>query len=191
MKTITVIARQFGLSRTTLLYYDRIRLLCPSYRTTAEARLYSAADEARLNQIVTYRRAGIPLESIKRMLDAAPIRVNERLERRLREIQEQICALRSQQHFIVGMLKDAVMRGESPARTKDQWVALLRACDFTEKDLHGWHVAMERDNPEAHARFLRRVGLTAKEAEQVRAYARATLEAEKAQAPASASAAMP
>jgi DNA-binding transcriptional MerR regulator len=175
MKTITVLAREFGLSRTTLLYYDRIGLLKPSYRTAAEARLYSAEEENVLRQIITYRRAGIPLESIKVMLDAAPARVNVRLERRLREIQDQIGTLRAQQRFVVQMLKDAVLRGEKPVRNKDQWVELLRACEFTNDDLRRWHVEMERDAPEAHSRFLRRIGFSAAEAEAVRERARVAL----------------
>lgn len=175
MKSITVLARQFGLSRTTLLYYDRLRLLSPSYRTAGDARLYSPEDEARLASIVTYRQAGIPLKSIKRMLDAAPIRVNGTLEQRLREIQQQIQNLRSQQQFIVGMLKDAVLRGEAPARTRDQWVDLLRACAFTDEDMRRWHVEMERENPRAHARFLRRIGLSSADVARIRAYSKSAV----------------
>lgn len=168
MKTITVIARQFGLSRTTLLYYDRLRLLSPKYRTAADARLYSADEEQRLARIVTYRRAGIPLKTIRHILEAAPVRVNERLETRLREIEEQVAHLRAQQRFIVEMLRDSVMRGEGPKYSRDEWVELLRACSFTDRDLHGWHVALERDNPEGHARFLKRIGLSKEEADEIR-----------------------
>jgi DNA-binding transcriptional MerR regulator len=174
MKTITTIARQFGLSRSTLLYYDRIGLLSPSYRTHAEARLYSAAEEARLAQIVMFRRAGMPLKTIRSVLAAnLPASVNRALEARLGDIERQIGALRMQQRFIVGLLKDAVLRGERPARTKAQWVALLRACAFTEDDMQAWHVEMERRDPAAHARFLKRIGLTAAEIAHVRARSRA------------------
>ncbi|PTX98913.1 MerR family transcriptional regulator [Opitutus sp. ER46] len=176
MKTITVIARRYGLSRTTLLYYDRLGLLSPSYRTAADARMYSAEDEAKLARIVTYRRAGVPLRSIQQMMDGAPTRVNRTLEARLREIQDQISALRGQQRFIVEMLREAVLRGEEPKRTRDQWVELLRACAFTDRDLQVWHMALERDDPQAHARFLRRIGLTAEEAAYVRERSREDLQ---------------
>lgn len=172
MKTVTAIARQFGLSRSTLLYYDRIGLLSPGYRTHADARLYSEENEGRLERIVTFRRAGISLETIKTILEAAPKAVNHTLETRLSEIQKQIGALRTQQRFIVELLKDAIVRGEQPARTKAHWVALLRACTFTEDDMRQWHVEMERANPAAHARFLKRIGLSAAEIERVRAYSR-------------------
>lgn len=182
MKTITAIARQFGLSRTTLLYYDRLGLLSPAYRTASEARLYSSDEEARLSRIVTYRRAGIPLKSIKHMLVAAPGGVNQRLETRLSEIQGQIADLRGQQRFIVGMLKDAVLRGEGPKRTRDQWVELLRACAFTQRDMHQWHIEMERDNPNGHARFLKQIGLSATEVSHIRGLARGALKANAAPA---------
>ena len=175
MKTITTIARQFGLSRSALLYYDRIGLLSPSYRTHAEARLYSAAEETRLAQIVMFRRAGMPLKTIRAVLAASlPAGVNRALEARLGDIERQIGALRTQQRFIVELLKDAVLRGERPARTKAQWVALLRACAFTEDDMRAWHVEMEQRDPAAHARFLKRIGLSAAEVAQVRGRSRAS-----------------
>ncbi len=175
MKTITVIARQFGLSRTTLLYYDRLKLLTPSYRTASEARLYSEEEEARLARIVTYRRAGIPLKVILQILEAVPIRVNEQLETRLGEIQNQIESLRAQQRFIVEMLRDSVLRGDGPHYSRDQWVRLLRECAFTDGDLHGWHVALERDNPKGHARFLKRIGISKREAEEIRRRSRSAI----------------
>ncbi|ACB76294.1 MerR family transcriptional regulator [Opitutus terrae] len=191
MKTITVIARQFGLSRSTLLYYDRIGLLSPSYRTHAEARLYSAADEARLARIVTFREAGIPLETIKTILAAPlPAKVNRALESRLREIQQQIDGCRGQQRFIVELLKEAVLRGEGPARTRDQWVELLHACAFSEADMQAWHADMERKNPAGHARFLRKIGLSAVEIERVQVLSR-TAWAPAGQLAASASSARP
>lgn len=173
MKTITAVARQFGLSRSTLLYYDRIGLLTPSYRTHADARLYSDAEVQRLARVMTFRKAGISLDAIKAILEAGvPAKVNQRLEVRLREIQGQVEGLRAQQRFIVGLLKDAVMRGEGPARTRTQWVELLRACAFTEDDMRAWHVTMEREDPAAHARFLARIGLSKTEVSKIRAQSR-------------------
>jgi hypothetical protein len=65
------LARMFRLSRSTLLYYDRIGLLRPSERTGANYRVYSEADRQRLDQICRYRRTGMSLETIAAVL-AAP-----------------------------------------------------------------------------------------------------------------------
>ena len=58
MYRISQLAEQFGLSRSTLLYYDRIGLLSPSARSEAGYRQYSAADRGRLESICSLRRAG-------------------------------------------------------------------------------------------------------------------------------------
>ena len=68
--TIRALANKFGLSRSTLLYYDRMGLLCPSGRSEAGYRLYSATDVARLQRLVLYREARLPLERIRQLLDA-------------------------------------------------------------------------------------------------------------------------
>ena len=48
MYTVSKIAQRFGLSRSTLLYYDRIGLLSPSGRSPGDYRLYDQADCDRL-----------------------------------------------------------------------------------------------------------------------------------------------
>lgn len=68
---ISQLARMFGLSRSTLLYYDRIGLLRPSGRSRTNYRVYSNADRQRLEQICRYRRTGMSLETIAAVL-AAP-----------------------------------------------------------------------------------------------------------------------
>src|SRR6185503_19923577 len=42
-ESVSRLARRFGLSRTALLYYDRLGLLSPSERSAAGDRLYGAA----------------------------------------------------------------------------------------------------------------------------------------------------
>lgn len=168
MKTITALARQFGLSRTALLYYDRLGLLRPSYRTHADARLYSENEEAQLRRIVTFRQAGVPLASIRALLEAKPARVNRTLETHLAAIQRHIDGLKAQQRFVVALLRDAVLRGEAPVRTKDEWVALLRACQFADADMQAWHVELEQADPRTHTRFLRKLGLSPAEVARIR-----------------------
>lgn len=71
MPTISALGRRFGLSRSTLLYYDRIGLLRPGGRSAKAYRHYGEAEVARLEQICLYRRAGVPLAEIRRLLDGA------------------------------------------------------------------------------------------------------------------------
>ena len=64
MYQVTELARQFGLSRSTLLYYDRIGLLSPSERSRANYRRYSASDRERLATICSLRRTGLDIGGI-------------------------------------------------------------------------------------------------------------------------------
>jgi len=66
--TISRLAKQHGLSRSTLLYYDRLGLLSPGGRLHNGYRHYTPRDEKRLGQICLYRRTGLPLAEIGSLL---------------------------------------------------------------------------------------------------------------------------
>ncbi|MGE3549916.1 MAG: MerR family transcriptional regulator, partial [Geobacter sp.] len=90
MYRITQLAEQFGLSRSTLLYYDRIGLLSPSGRSEAGYRQYSPADRARLESICSLRRAGMDIEGIRAILATSGDDSTTVLRRRLDEIGAEI-----------------------------------------------------------------------------------------------------
>ena len=52
-----------GVTVRTLHHYDRLGLLRPAGRTAAGHRLYADRDLARLQQIVTLKFIGLPLET--------------------------------------------------------------------------------------------------------------------------------
>src|SRR5947207_15711345 len=58
-----------GVTVRTLHHYDRLGLLKPSGRTAAGYRLYGERDFARLQQIITLKFIGFPLNQIKKLLD--------------------------------------------------------------------------------------------------------------------------
>src|SRR4051812_20784011 len=63
------LARRTGISIGTLHYYDKIRLLSPPGPTPSGHRLYTVSDVARLQQIVSLRALGFPLDVIRDWLD--------------------------------------------------------------------------------------------------------------------------
>jgi len=67
--TIGRLAKTVGLSRSTLLYYDRLGLLSPINRSEGNYRLYSAGEVERLRRICTYREMGISLKQIGELID--------------------------------------------------------------------------------------------------------------------------
>ena len=84
MYSIGTLVKQFGLSRSALLYYDKIGLLRPSSRTAANYRVYTDDDVARMGQIELYKQAGLPLESIRDLLDEPNNQLSDLLEQRLK-----------------------------------------------------------------------------------------------------------
>jgi MerR family transcriptional regulator, thiopeptide resistance regulator len=169
--TIGILAKRFQLARSTLLYYDSIGLLKPSARTHSDYRVYSDEDAKRLEQICLYRRAGLPLTDIKRILDSPENTMVSVLEKRLDELSEDMERLRQQQHFIIGLLKNNELFERIGVMKKDTWVSLLAACGFSQEDMRRWHVEFERLSPEKHERFLRFLCIPDEEIRVIRSWA--------------------
>jgi DNA-binding transcriptional MerR regulator len=92
------LARRTGLTIRALHHYDEIGLLKPSLHTPAGHRLYTAADVARLQQVLSLRQLGFSLEQVRDCLDRpgfSPLEVIRLHVARLRkqiELQRQLCA---------------------------------------------------------------------------------------------------
>jgi len=168
MYHITQLARQFGLSRSTLLYYDRIGLLSPSTRSEAGYRQYSPADQGRLESICSLRRAGMDMEGIRAILATSGDDTTTVLRRRMDEIGVEIEALRTKQHLLAGMLKVQGEGGPGAAINKEMFVAMLRAAGMDDAAMKKLHVEFERREPEAHHAFLLSLGISEKEALLIR-----------------------
>jgi DNA-binding transcriptional MerR regulator len=152
--TIGLLARRHALSRSTLLYYDRIGLLKPSGRRTNGYREYTSRDEERLRQIVLYRRTGLPLAEIRRLLGGPKKALAVALERQLHELATRITGLRDRQRLIVELLRKRRLLEKVTIMNRETWTKLLRASGFTDDDLRRWHQDFERLDPEHHQRFL-------------------------------------
>jgi DNA-binding transcriptional MerR regulator/SAM-dependent methyltransferase len=163
---ITELGRRFGLSRSTLLYYDRIGLLRPSDRSGADYRLYGEEDVERLERICLFRGSGLRLSEIARLLKGADRR--SVLEGRLREIGREIAELRTRQRHLAGMLRTASAAEATSGLDRKLWLGLRKACGLSEEALRRWHDAFERQAAQAHHAFLLSLGLSEKEALQVR-----------------------
>jgi DNA-binding transcriptional MerR regulator len=172
--SITRLGRQFGLSRSALLYYDRIGLLSPSQRSSAGYRVYSDRDAKRLAAICRYRAVGLSLEQIRELLDAATSRSAELLEARLDALNAEIERLREQQRIIVRLLANPKNLRRARAIDKDGWVAILSAAGLDDAAMHRWHVEFENMAPQAHHDFLASLGLPAREISRIRRWSRTT-----------------
>ena len=167
---ISQLARMVGLSRSTLLYYDRIGLLRPSLRTDANYRVYSEADRQRLEQICCYRRTGMPLKTVATVMAAPRKKTAAALKRRLEALNGEIQALRGQQQVIVDLLKNRRLLAGTRVMDKQRWVAVLRNAGLDDAAMGQWHMAFERMSPEAHQDFLESLGIDAAEINEIRSW---------------------
>ena len=196
--TIGRLAKAAGLSRSTLLYYDRLGLLQPVNRSAGNYRLYEQNDVERLRRICLYRNMGIPLGQIARLLDRAEQSGSEGaaiLQHHLEFLETQIETLQRQQRQVVKLLEQLTSRSSTRGRgkarrrrprvrsagrkrkpstrenemiNKDRWVEIMRAAGLGDEDMHNWHRQFERLEPSAHQEFLESLGIDADEITHIR-----------------------
>lgn len=167
--SIGELGKAFGLSRSTLLYYDKLGLLQPSARSGANYRRYSEADYQRLAKIVTYRETGMSLEAIRDLLEhTMPSERVALLEAQLQRLNQDIGQLRRQQQITLELLGMDGIGQPARAMSKEQWVGLLASIGMSEEDMMDWHRAFEARMPEAHQDFLESLSIPAAEIRQIR-----------------------
>ncbi len=169
--TIGKLARKYQLSRSTLLYYDSIGLLCPSGHQKGEYRIYSEEDERRLDQICSYRHAGICLKDIKEILESPETHLSTILQQRFYDVSAEIGKLLEQQRVIAGLLKNPELLQQSQVMSKELWTSLLKRAGFSDKDMVRWHIHFERMDPEKHLIFLEHLQIPEKEIQEIRNWA--------------------
>ena len=172
MTTVGKLAKQFGLSRSTLLYYHRIGLLCPTGHQEGAYRQYSAGDKNRLEQIVVLKSAGMPLNEIKLLLEKEGDANTLLLRGRLTEIASRIDALQRQQRITAMLLGMRLHGSGAETFSKVAWTRMLADAGFDEAEMHRWHNEFETQHPKKHSRFLASLGISKKEIAQIRKWSR-------------------
>lgn len=166
--SISRLGREFGLSRSTLLYYDRIGLLRPSGRSHAGYRVYTRTEYKRLERICLYRQAGLALNAIQTLLAVRGKPQAKVLEHRLQEIARHISSLRQQQLLLSGMLKHLSAGSRPPMVDKAMWVQMLQAAGMDDAAMERWHAEFEHRAPNQHHDFLLSLGIGASEIARIR-----------------------
>jgi DNA-binding transcriptional MerR regulator len=137
--------------------------------------MYSEDDIDRLERIILFRNAGLPLSAIDEILDKTSSEVESALECRLITINKEIQTLRSQQKVILNIInsKGAIVR--TRLVTKERWVAMLRAAGLDEEGMKNWHIAFEKSSPEAHQDFLESIGIQSDEIASIREWSQSSI----------------
>jgi len=170
--SISQLARRFGLSRSTLLYYDRIGLLRSGSRTAAGYRVYGGREERRLQRICELRRAGLAMRDVRVLLGEAPGARADVIARRLAEVANQIVALRNQQRLLVSLHHGMSRKPLPPLLDKAAWVEMLRQAGMDERAMHRWHTGFEQRAPTEHEQFLASLGIPPEEIVLIRRQSR-------------------
>jgi len=170
--SISKLARAFGLSRSTLLYYDRIGILKPSGRTGSGYRYYSRKDYRRLERICHFREAGLTLKDILAVLSSGGKPGVKLLDQRIRETAADIVDLKNQQRLLAGMLNRIASGNSLSPVDKELWVEMLQAAGMNQKARKRWHTEFERRAPEAHNEFLLSLGISSEEVGKIRRWSR-------------------
>jgi MerR family transcriptional regulator, thiopeptide resistance regulator len=170
--TVTNLARACGLSRSTVLYYERMGLLKPAWRSTGNYRIYRENDLQRLRQICTYRTAGLKLDDIRSILNETCSDAAGVLKRRLVELSSEIEKLRDHQRAIARLLKDTDQLRRFTMVTKEKWIEVMRAAGFTDDDMHRWHTEFEKSAPGEHQEFLEFLHIPPEEVQSIRDWSR-------------------
>lgn len=157
--TVGKLARELGLARSTLLYYERIGLLVPSSRTAADYRLYSEGDAHRLRRICRLRDAGMPLKSIAALLDGAASDATDILESRLEELAQEHRRLRFQQDVITRLLASSEMLDACDTSDDAAWASILNASGLDHDTMRRWHQTFHDAAPDEHRRFVEALGI--------------------------------
>jgi len=172
MLTISQLAKQFGISRATLLYYEREGLLAPTSRAANGYRYYGEKEVERLRRITGYRSYGVRVSDIRELLERESNATIERvLRRRFEQLEDEIRLLRGQQRALVAILEHSNF-DRQPVMTKERWTGIMRAAGMSDEDMRNWHREFEAREPEAHREFLESLNIDDEEVTRIRKWSR-------------------
>lgn len=84
------LAKLTGITVRTLHHYDQFGLLSPSMHSDAGHRLYTEADISKLQQIMSLKKLGFPLDQIKELIENPNYDPSEAIRMQLEHLNEQI-----------------------------------------------------------------------------------------------------
>ncbi len=91
MKALKEVCTEFGITRKTLFYYDKIGLLKPTQRIGSQnTKYYSEKKCKQLKEIIAYKEAGVPLKTIQILLKETPEKKILFLEENIKTLQTNI-----------------------------------------------------------------------------------------------------
>ena len=172
MYKIGYLVKKFNLSRSAILYYDKVGLLKPTERKYNNYRLYAQQEVEKLEKILLYKESGISLSDIQKLLDVENTGKTGILMERLNKIQMEIKNLKNQEKLVLDVLKEEVIMGKSIFSSSKTWTEMLVKLGYEEIDWLNWHLQFELDSPEGHYKLLRSLNMKDEEIDNLLALIR-------------------
>ncbi len=168
--SIGQVAQRYKVSRSTLIYYEKIELLKVSARTASGYRQYTQKDLKTLQSILLYRSTGVPLEQIKQLIQSnqTSSSLTEILQQRLAQTNQEICKLKEQQQLLLDLLNQDATKSSGNSLNKQMWTDMLRKAGLDEQGMSEWHRQFEMQSPIEHQKFLQSLGLSTAEIKKIR-----------------------
>ncbi len=110
------LSRLAGVSARTLRYYDEIGLLKPARINSSGYRIYGRKEVDTLQQILFYREFGIPLDEIKKILDAP----DYNKAKALKEHREKLISKRQQLDLLIKNVEKTIAETEGRLTMTDK-----------------------------------------------------------------------
>lgn len=172
MLTISKLAKKFGISRASILYYEREGLLSPTSRSDNGYRWYGEIEQERLETIINYRSFGIPVGEIKELIEKSESTTqNKTLRLQFNRLQQEIHSLKQQQLAIVNFLNAPDLLDET-GMSKEKWTDIMRSSGMSDQDMINWHKQFEKLEPDAHQEFLESLQIDEDEIKHIRQWSR-------------------
>ena len=151
MYSVSDVTKRIGVSRSTLLYYEKVELVVPEREPENGYRIYSQGDLDRLVMLKQLQKAGLPLAECRRFMDGKPDMavVRERLVHLDRDLIEMTMAR--------DLLRSLYFRvtGDAPP-------------EAAPVDVREWHAEFEKRSADAHSVWLQKMGFSEKESLYIR-----------------------
>ncbi|MGF1757073.1 MerR family transcriptional regulator [Photobacterium sagamiensis] len=173
MLTVSQLAKNYHVSRTTILYYERAGIFSPTCRSENGYRWYGDKEIKRLEAILAYRSFGVPITNIAPLLDRQDDMAQEQILRdQFNSLEQEIQKLRQQQKAIVMLLEQPTLLEQNMVN-KARWVEIMKAAGLNEQDMKNWHKQFEKMEPDAHQEFLESLSIDAEEIRKIRGWSQA------------------
>lgn len=122
--TIKQIAEISGVTTRTLRFYDEQSLLKPAFLSDVGYRMYTEKEVDRLQQILLYRSMGLPLKTIKELIDRPEDKIQETLVQQRLQLEQK----RQELDRLLQVLDDTLLyyKGEIEMTNKEKFAAFKK-----------------------------------------------------------------